>query len=126
MSTIYSGGFKAQDTVGCILSPEECRKVLILKNDRDSYLESLKLSEELLDSTRQEAVLKDSLIKSYVIIERKHSETVEIMDIVNEQNKVHIGKLEKAVRIRNTALRIGIPTSLILGLAGGVYITSRL
>lgn len=123
---LSSKDYKAQDTVGCVLTPDECRKVLVLKNQRDSYYETLRLTEQILDSVRSEVGLKDSTINSYVIIDRNRKEMVEIQDIVNKELQQTALKQERKLRFQRGLLRISIPVSVGLGFLGGVYITSFL
>lgn len=81
------------------------------------------MAEQLLDSVNAEVGYKDSTIQSYVIIEKRYAETVDLQDVVITTKQERIVKLEKAVRFRNTALTIGVPASLVLGLFGGVWLS---
>jgi hypothetical protein len=107
----------------CILTEDECRKVIILKNQRDNYLESWKLSEELYSNAQTQLILKDSVIQSYVVIQKQQARSIKLLTDVNQQQEENIIKLEKAVRIRNTALRIGIPIGFGLGIFTGTYLS---
>ena len=107
----------------CILTEDECRKVIILKNQRDNYLESWKLSEELYSNAQTQLILKDSVIQSYVVIQQQQARSIKLLTDVNEQQEENIVKLEKAVRIRNTAIRIGIPIGFGLGIFTGTYLS---
>lgn len=107
----------------CILTEDECRKVIILKNQRDNYLESWKLSEELYSNAQTQLILKDSVIQSYVVIQKQQARSIKLLTDINQQQEENIIKLEKAVRIRNTALRIGIPVGFGLGIFTGAYMS---
>ena len=105
----------------CVLTEDECRKVIILNNQKDNYLESWKLSEELYSNAQTQLILKDSVIQSYVIIQQQQARSLKLLTDINQQQEENIIKLEKAVRIRNTAIRIGIPIGLGLGIFTGTY-----
>lgn len=117
--SLYWQESKAQ----CVLTEDECRKVIILKNQRDNYLESWKLSEELYSNAQTQLILKDSVIQSYVVIQQQQARSIKLLTDVNQQQEENIVKLEKAVRIRNTALRIGIPVGFGLGIFTGTYLS---
>jgi len=117
--SLYWQESKAQ----CVLTEDECRKVIILKNQRDNYLESWKLSEELYSNAQTQLILKDSVIQSYVVIQQQQARSIKLLTDVNQQQEENIVKLEKAVRIRNTAIRIGIPIGFGLGIFTGTYLS---
>jgi CRISPR/Cas system CMR subunit Cmr4 (Cas7 group RAMP superfamily) len=108
----------------CLLTEEECRKVLILKNERDLFKDSYTLTEALYQETKKEVTYKDSTIQSLVVIAKNQREAIEILDDVKDSLQEDIVKKERAIRIRNTALRVGLPSAFLLGLVGGVYLTS--
>lgn len=118
--SLYSQGYKAQ----CVLTEDECRKIIILKNERDSYLESWEISDNLLSNVKQQIVLKDSVTDSYVIIADKQFETIQTLNDINKVQEKDIVKLKKAVRFRNIALRVGIPVGFGLGFFAGSYLFS--
>lgn len=118
--SLYSLGYKAQ----CVLTEDECRKIIILKNERDSYLESWEISDNLLSNVKQQIVLKDSVTDSYVIIADKQFETIQTLNDINKVQEKDIVKLKKAVRFRNIALRVGIPVGFGLGFFAGSYLFS--
>lgn len=116
--TLFLTESKAQ---GCVLSDEECRKVLVLKNERDSFLEQLKISQQLVDTLQAQVQIQDSTIKSYVVIEKRYTETVEINDALLEQKEKDIVKLSKKIRLQRIVIRVGVPIGFGLGLVAGGY-----
>lgn len=121
--TILLSLYWQESEAQCILTEDECRKVIILKNQRDNYLESWKLGEELYSNAQTQLILKDSVTQSYMVIQQQQARSIKLLTDVNQQQEENIVKLEKAVRIRNTALRIGIPIGLGLGIFTGTYLS---
>ena len=121
--TILLSLYWQESEAQCILTEDECRKVIILKNQRDNYLESWKLGEELYSNAQTQLILKDSVTQSYMVIQQQQARSIKLLTDVNQQQEENIVKLEKAVRIRNTALRIGIPIGFGLGIFTGTYLS---
>ena len=68
-------------------------------------------------------MLKDSVVQSDVVIQQQQVRSIKLLTDINQQQEENIIKLEKAVRIRNTAIRIGIPIGLGLGIFTGTYLS---
>lgn len=58
-----------------------------------------------------------------MVIQQQQARSIKLLTDVNQQQEENIVKLEKAVRIRNTALRIGIPIGFGLGIFTGTYVS---
>jgi hypothetical protein len=58
-----------------------------------------------------------------VVIQQQQARSIKLLTDVNQQQEENIVKLEKAVRIRNTAIRIGIPIGFGLGIFTGTYLS---
>lgn len=120
--TTYSKTSNAQQQP--CLTPDELRKIIIIKNERDYYRDAFKATTDAYGECKVQRNALDSTTRSLVQLDVQSQQTIKIMDIVNKEQRETIAQQKKAIRFRNTALYIGIPTSFLVGVVGGTYLLS--
>jgi len=107
---------RSQERIGCVLSVEECQKIVILNNQKETLSDVLKIREVIIDSLESVVVGLDSNVSSYVKIDRRQSETIEVLDVELDRLNKDNHKLNQGIRFRNMVIVVGLPLAFVLGI----------